>query len=97
MLPRYRLFGSSGSDRQTRHGGLAFLNGRWIPLGIQTRYESILDFVRVAQDVPFVEVQKICKVIDSGDVTVLNSRLDHMLPFSAQEFLIENLLERGRT
>ena len=68
-----------------------------MPLGVQTRYESILDFVCVAQDVPFVEVQKIRKVIDSGHVAVLNSRLDHMLPFSAQELLIENLFQPRRT
>src|ERR1700719_2185041 len=66
-------------------------------LGVQTRYESILDFVGVAQNVALVEVQKIGEVIDSRDVAVFDSRFDDMLPFPAQEFLVEDLFERGRT
>ena len=95
-LPRQGLLRSRSANGQARHRRLTFLNSRGMPLRIQPSYESVLNFMRVAQNIALVEVQYICKVVHASHVTVNNAWFDHVLPLLAEELPVEDLFKRRR-
>src|SRR5580698_6049632 len=89
MLPRDYQLGSRAADRESRHDRVAILGFLEIAFGIQTGHEAILDFVSIGENVAFVELQNICEVVYAGHKAIHGTRLDDMLPLSAQELFIE--------
>src|SRR5580698_11297000 len=92
VLPWHALLGRSGSNGNPGHGEIAFPSRGRRPLRIQSSYETILNFVRIAQKVALIEVQHVGKIIDTSHEPVNGARLDHMLPLTAQKIFIENFL-----
>ena len=63
-------------------------------LGVEAGHESVFDLVRIAEQVALVEVENVGEIVYAGDQAVDGARFDHVLPLAAQEFLVEDFLQR---
>src|ERR1700722_12684120 len=96
-LPGDELFRRGGADCKTSHGSIALLNlRRGRGLRVEPGDESVLHFVRVAQDVALVEVQDIGEVVYTGHGAIDDLGFDGMLPLPAQKFPVEYFLQNRR-
>ena len=99
VLPRNRLFRRGGADRQAPHRRFAtagWRRRRWRSFGVEPGHKAVFHFVRIAQNVPLVEVQYIREIVHPCHVTVYNPRFNDMLPLPPKEFLVEYFLQHRR-
>src|SRR5579872_631269 len=96
MLPRNDGLGSGATDGETGHDGRAVLGLCRSKPGIQARHETVLHLIGVTEDIALVKLQRASEVIDASDITIKHAWLNHVLPFSTHELLVENALQCRR-
>src|SRR5215469_8882498 len=67
-----------------------------MPFGIQARDQSVLNFVRVAENIAVVKVQNTCEVLHARDISVYDAGFNDVFPLASQELPIENSFQSGR-
>src|SRR5262249_55009124 len=96
-LPRYSFLGLWSADNESGHRapGAGLFLGR-SALGVKAIAQPVLDLGGIAENVAFVEAKHFRKVMDSSDIAIGDTRLDHMLPFASQKLAIEDSFQRRR-
>src|ERR1700739_5174984 len=94
MKPGHSLLRRRRAYREAGHGRLAFLDRRRRPLSVQAGYETVFHLMGITQDIALIEFQDAGEIVYSGYIAVHQPGFDHMFPFPAEKFLIENLLQR---
>src|ERR1700691_193728 len=94
MLPGDDRLRRRPSDGESLHDGTAILRLVGCPLGIETRDEAVLHLMGIGEDVAFVEFDNVLEIVHASDEAIHSPRLNHVLPLSSEEFLVEDALQR---
>src|ERR1700680_1477455 len=79
------------ADKQGRHSGLsAIFRSSRDALRIKTIHQAIFDFICIGENVAFVKVQNVSKIVDSGLITVNHARLNNVFPPARHELPSKN-------
>jgi len=89
VLPRNRRLRRCAAHRESGHNFAAIFRLIRRTLGIEAGHEAVFDFVRVREDVAIIEFKDVSEVVYSGYKAVNGAWLDDVLPFPAQELLVD--------